>query len=112
MSLKSTFSNSTSKSYALALYELSKENSELNKVEDGVKSLNQLLNEHSSFKKMILSPVVAKEDKRNVMFTIADQNNFSGILKKFLGFLATKNRLFFLDKVIAIFLNLVSNNKC
>ena len=45
------------------------------------------------------------------MFTIADQNNFSGILKKFLGFLATKNRLFFLDKVIESFLNLVSNNK-
>ena len=111
MSSKSSFSNSTSRSYAIALYELSKENSELNKVEDGVKSLNQLLSESPNFKEMILSPVVAKEDKRNVMFTIADQNNFSGILKKFLGFLATKNRLFFLDKVIESFLNLVSNKK-
>ena len=111
MSSKSTFSSSTSKSYAIALYELSKENSELSKVEDGIKSLNQLLSESPNFKEMILSPVVAKEDKRNVMFTIADQNNFSGILKKFLGFLATKNRLFFLDKVIESFLNLVSNNK-
>ena len=111
MSPKSSFSNSTSRSYAIALYELSKENSELNKVEDGVKSLNQLLSESPNFKEMILSPVVEKEDKRNIMFTIADQNNFSGILKKFLGFLATKNRLFFLDKVIESFLNLVSNNK-
>ena len=111
MSSKSTFSSSTSKSYAVALYELSKENSELNKVEDGVKSLKQLLSESSNFKEMILSPVVAKEDKRNVMFAIADQNNFSEILKKFLGFLATKNRLFFLDKIIESFLNLVSNNK-
>ena len=32
----------------------------------------------SDFKEMILSPVVAKEDKKNVMFTIADQNNFCG----------------------------------
>ena len=111
MSSKSTFSSSTSKSYAIALYELSKENSELNKVEDGVKSLHQLLTESPNFKEMILSPVVAKEDKRNVMFTIADQNNFSGILKKFLGFLAIKNRLFFLDKIIESFLNLISNNK-
>ena len=111
MSSKSTFSSSTSKSYAVALYELSKENSELNKVEDGVKSLNQLLSESPNFKEMILSPVVVKEDKRNVIFTIADQNNFSEILKKFLGFLATKNRLFFLDKIIESFLNLVSNNK-
>ena len=111
MSSKPTFSSSTSKSYAVALYELSKENSELNKVEDGIKSLNQLLSESLNFKEMILSPVVAKEDKKNVMFTIADQNNFCGILKNFLGFLAIKNRLFFLDKIIESFLNLVSNNK-
>ena len=111
MSSKSTFSSSTSKSYAVALYELSKENSELNKVEDGVKSLNQLLRESPNFKEMILSPIVAKEDKKNVIFIIADKNNFSKILKNFLGFLATKNRLFFLDKIIESFLNLVSNNK-
>ena len=111
MSSKSTFSNSTSRSYSVALYELSKESSELNKVEDGIKSLNKLMNESSNFKEMILSPVVKKEDKRNVMFAIADQNNFSVILKKFLGFLAIKNRLFFLDKIIESFLNLVSNNK-
>ena len=111
MSSKSTFSNSTSNSYALALYELSKENSELVKVEDGMKSLNKLLNESSDFKEMILSPTVAKEDKKNVIFSIADQNNFSQILKKFLGFLAIKNRLFFLSKIIKSFLNLVSTNK-
>ena len=111
MSSKSTFSNSTSKSYALALYELSKENSELDNVENEMKSLNKLLNESSDFKEMILSPTVAKEDKKNVIFTIADQNNFSKILKKFLGFVAIKNRLFFLNKIIESFLNLVSANK-
>ena len=111
MSSKATFSNSTSNSYASALYELSKENSELDKVEDGIKSLNKLLNESSDFKEMILSPTVAKEDKKNVIFAIADQNNFSQILKKFLGFLAIKNRLFFLGKIIESFLNLISNNK-
>ena len=111
MSSKSTFSNSTSASYAVALYELSKESSELNNVEIAMKSLKKLLNSSSDFKGMILSPTVTKEDKRNVIFAIADQNNFSTILKKFLGFIAMKNRLFFLDKIIESFLNLVSNNK-
>ena len=83
MSSKSTFSNSTSKSYAIALYELAKENSELNKVEDEINGLKTLLSESSNFKEMILSPVVTKEDKKNVMFTIADQNNFCKILKNF-----------------------------
>ena len=111
MSSKSSFSNSTSKSYAIALYELSKENSELDKVENGMKSLNKLLNESSDFKEMILSPTIAKEDKKNVILAIADENNFSQILKKFLGFLAIKNILFFLGKIIESFLNLISNNK-
>ena len=111
MSSKSSFSNSTSRSYAIALYELSKENSELDKVEDEMKKLNKLLDSSADFKEMILSPIVAKDDKKNVIFKISDQNDFSETFKKFLGFIAIKNRLFFLGKIIESFLNLVSNNK-
>ena len=41
MSSKSTFSSSTSKSYALALYEIAKENSELDKVEAEINVLKK-----------------------------------------------------------------------
>jgi len=111
LSSKSTFSNSTSKSYALALYELAKENSEINKVEDGMYGLKTLLSESFDFKEMILNPVVGKEEKKEVIFKIADQYNFCQTLKKFLGFLTAKNRLFFLNQIIDSFLNFVSSNK-
>ena len=111
MSSKSSFSSTTARSYALALYELSKENSELDKVEEGIKGLKGLLKESLNFNEMICSPTIAKEDKKNVIYAIAGQNNFSKILKKFLGFLAIKNRLFFLNKIIDSFLNLVSIGK-
>jgi len=111
LSSKSTFSNSTSKSYALALYELAKENSELNKVEDGINGIKQLLNESSDFEEMILSPTVTKEEKNKVIIKIVDQYNFCQSLKKFLGFLTIKNRLFFLNQIIDSFLNLVSSSK-
>ena len=111
MSSKSTFTNSTSKSYAIALYELSQESSQLNKIEEDMKGLSKLLSDSLNFKEMILSPTVTKENKKNVIFLIADKYNFSPILKKFLGFVATKNRLFFLSKIIESFLNLVSKNK-
>ena len=111
MSSKSNFSNSTSKSYALALYQLSKENAELDKVEEEVKSLNQLLKDSSDFNELILNPTVAKEDKKNVLLAIAEKNNFSNILKKFLSFISIKNRLFFLNKICDAFLNLISSNK-
>ena len=90
MSSKSTFSNSTSRSYALALYELSKENSEIDKIETEMKSFQQLLKENSDFTEMTLSPTVSKEDKKNVIFEIIEKNNFSPNLKKFLGFVALK----------------------
>ena len=111
MSSKSTFSNSTSRSYALALYEIAKENSELNKIENEIESLKKLLNDSPEFKEMILSPTVIKDDKKNVILKIAEKNNFSETSKKFLCFIAAKNRLFFLNKIIASFLNLVSTNK-
>ena len=111
MSAKSTFSNSTSKSYATALYELAKENSELSNTEDGMNGLKKLLNDNSDFKEMISSPTVGKVEKKKVMFEIADQYNFSQTLKKFLGFMIIKNRLFFLDQIIDSFLNIISINK-
>ena len=111
MSSKSTFSNSTSQSYAIALYAIAKENAEINKIEDEMKSLKKLLRESIDFKEMILSPAVTKEDKKNVIYSIADNNNFSKTIKNFLGLVSIKNRLFFLEKIIESFLNLVSNNK-
>ena len=111
MKAKSTFSNSTSKSYAVALYEIAKENSELSNVEDGMNGLKKLLNDNSNFKEMISSPTVGKAEKKKVMFEIADQYNFSQTLKKFLGFMIIKNRLFFLDQIIDSFLNIISIKK-
>tara|TARA_B100001996_G_scaffold335789_1_gene286674 strand:- start:245 stop:802 length:558 start_codon:yes stop_codon:yes gene_type:complete len=111
LSSKSTFSNSTSKSYAIALYELSKESSELNKVEEEMKGLKKLVNESLDFKEMIMNPTVPIEDKKNIINIIANNNNFSETLKKFLNFVVSKNRIFFLSTIIESFLNLVSNNK-
>tara|TARA_B110000116_G_C16451644_1_gene409591 strand:- start:73 stop:630 length:558 start_codon:yes stop_codon:yes gene_type:complete len=111
LSSKSTFSNSTSRSYALALYEISKENSELDKTGEDIKNLDSLLNSNVDFKEAILDPTVSKEDKGNVLSTIADKSNFSKSFKKFLGFIASKNRLFFLSNILESFLNLVSKNK-
>ena len=111
MNSKSTFSNSTSKSYALALYELSKQNSEISKIEEGMNGLKLLLSESPDFKEMVLNPVIGKEEKKKVIFKIAEQYNFSETLKKFLGFLTIKNRLFFLNQIIESFLNYVMVDK-
>ena len=60
---------------------------------------------------MILNPTVTKEEKNKVISKMVDQYSFCQTLKKFLGFLTTKNRLFFLNQIIDSFLNLVSSSK-
>ena len=92
MGSKSTFTNSTSRSYALAVYELAQENSELNEVENGMNGIKALLNESFDFKEMILNPTVTKEEKNKVITKMVDQYSFCQSLKKFLGFLTIKNR--------------------
>ena len=111
MSSKSTFSNSTSKSYALALYELAKENSELNKVEDGMDGIKTLLSKSSDFREMILNPTVTKEEKNKVIIEMVNKYNFCQTLKKFLVFIIIKNRLFFLNQIIDSFLDFVSSSR-
>ena len=97
MSSNSTFSNSTARSYALALYELSKENSELDKVESDVKDLKQLLSKSRDLNEAILNPTISKEEKEKVLSLITKKKNYCENLKKFLGFVASKNRLFYLS---------------
>jgi F-type H+-transporting ATPase subunit delta len=111
LSSKSSFSNATSSSYALALHELAKEESDIEKVQLEMISLKKLIHESSNFKEVILNPMIEKNNKKNIVIKIAELSNFSDISKKFLGFVASKNRLFFLEKIIESFLNLVSKSK-
>jgi len=111
LSTKSSFSNSTSRSYAKALYELGNDNSELEKIKNEMESIKKLLVESLDFKEMILNPTIGMIDKKNIILSIANKNNFSPTLKKFLGFVAIKNRLFFLASIIENFLNLILDNK-
>jgi F-type H+-transporting ATPase subunit delta len=111
LSSKSTFSNATAKSYAMALYELCQESAELSKVEEEIKEFSKFLNESLELKEVMISPAVTKESKKQIVSQIANQNNFSVIFKNFLNFIAEKNRLFFLEKIIESFLNLISKSK-
>lgn len=111
MSSNHTFSNVAYERYALALYELAKEKSELDKTEIEANNINQLINSCGEFKNMISNPTIGHKEQSAAVLKIADIYNFSSTFKKFLGFLTSKRRLFFLDKIIENFLNLISKNK-
>ena len=67
MSSKSNFSNITAKRYALALYELSKENSELDRIETESKSIQELFQHSSEFRNLVKDPTNNKNKQMNAI---------------------------------------------
>ena len=106
MSSNKSFSAETGERYARALFELAKENSELDSIEINLKELKTVYQENEELKKFIKNPTQSFQNQLNVINKISEIMNFTKILKNFLSILVTKRRIFFLDKIIESFVKL------
>ena len=111
MSTTKSFSTETSDRYALALYEIACESSEIDNVEKSLKELAALYKTSDDLKKFIKNPTKSLEDQIKVVNQISEIMQFTKILKNFLSILATKRRIFFLNNIINSFLKLISKKK-
>ena len=82
MSSNKSFSSETSERYALALFELSNENTELESVEKSVKELLELFNSSVDFKDFVNNPTQSQNSQLKVIEEISDQMKFGKNLKK------------------------------
>ena len=111
MSSKSDFSEIAVGRYALALFELGQENSELNRMEIESKSLQDLFKKSSEFMNFIKDPTYKKNEQLEAIKMVSNRFKFANTFSKFLTFLCFKRRLFFLEKILNSFLRLVSKSK-
>ena len=111
MSNKNRFSDSSAKSYSQALYELASEEKNLNDVEKNVISLLKLISQSEDFNLLIQDPTNKQEDQLNVINIIFEKFNLNNLLKKFLNFLVTKRRLFYVEKILKDFVTICSKNR-
>tara|TARA_B110000444_G_scaffold213105_1_gene209765 strand:- start:7 stop:564 length:558 start_codon:yes stop_codon:yes gene_type:complete len=109
-SIKS-FSNEVANRYALALFELAKENSELDIIEKNISDLLQLYNNNSELKNFIKNPTQSQSNQLKILNNLAIKMSLSKITNNFLSILITKRRIFFLKNIIQNFLLLVSKKK-
>ena len=106
-----SFSSETANRYALALYELANENSELEAVEKNVSELLVIYNTSEDFKNFIKNPTQTQSIQLEILNKISIQMNLSKIIKNFLGILVTKRRIFFIKKIFLNFLSLASKQR-
>ena len=100
---------STKNSYSQALFELANESNFVNDVENQVSSIIELISKSKDIKEFIKDPTNKIQEQLKIINAISDQFKFNELLKKFLGFVVTKRKLFYIEKILNDFLFICSN---
>ena len=108
MSKNKGFSETSADRYSLALYELAVEANMLSEVEVHSESIVNLIASSEDFKSLIKDPTNNKEDQLNALNKISEQYKLNKLLTKFLSFLISKRRFFYVDKILKSFVEICS----
>ena len=108
MSNNKVFSETSAGRYSLALYELAIETNKLNEIENESSSIINLIAVSEDFRSLIKDPTNNKEDQFNALNKISEQYKLDELLKKFLNFLISKRRFFYVDKILKSFIETCS----
>ena len=102
------FSDTAAGRYSLALYELASEANVLSDVEDHSLSFINLIASSEDFKSLIKNPTNSKDDQLNALRKISEQYKLNDLLTKFLSFLVSKRRFFYVDNILKSFVETCS----
>ena len=106
-----TFSNETSERYALALFELASENSEIDEIENKVSLLLDTCNKNLEFINFLKNPTYQLDAQIKVFTEISKIMDLNKTLNNFLQLIINKRRIYFLDKILEKFIKLNSKRK-
>ena len=95
-----TFSNETSERYALALFELASENSEIENIENKVSLLLKFCKDNSDFNNFLKNPTNQIQIQIKVFEEISKIMEFKKTLSNFIQLIINKRRIYFLDKIL------------
>ncbi len=111
MSANKSFSTETSERYSRALFEVSQDSNELDKVENDVKNFKSIYDTNKEVKNFIKDPSQIIAEQNKLINLISDKFNFSKNFQKFLLLLIEKRRIFFVSKINGSFLKLCSKKR-
>ncbi|WP_397333618.1 MULTISPECIES: F0F1 ATP synthase subunit delta [Pacificimonas] len=94
--------------YAMALFDLAKEEKAETSVEDSLATLKAALADSADFRTLISSPLLDREQQRAGMDALADRMKLDPLTKKFLGVLAKNRRLAALPEIVRAYQRLAA----
>jgi len=108
LSKNKNFSETSAGRYSLALYELATEANMLSEIEDHSSSIINLLAASEDFKSLIKDPTNNKVEQLKAIKKISELYRLNELLTKFLSFLISKRRFFYVDKILKSFIETCS----
>ena len=111
MSTNKSFSNETSERYSRALFEVSQDSDDLDKVENDIKNFKLIYDKNSELRNFIKDPSQIINEQNKLVNLISDKLKLSKNVQKFLLLLIEKRRIFFINKIIESFLRLCSQKR-
>ena len=96
-------------SYSQALFELAAEDNSTDNTEEQVLALLKMIYESPDFKSLIKDPTTKIDDQLSVIKKISQKFNFSKLMEKFLCFIISKRRFFYIEKILVDFTSICSN---
>lgn len=97
--------------YATALFELAERDKALDAVAGDLRALRQMTVESADLRRLIVSPVISRDEQTKAVTTLADKAGFNALTRNILGVLAKNRRLFALEAVISDFLARLSDSR-
>jgi len=105
------FSDTSANRYSLALYELADESKILDEIENHSTTMLKLISESEDFNSLIKDPTNSQNDQLLVISKISQNYKLNNLLFKFLSFLISKRRFFYLEKILKDFVDTCSKKR-
>jgi len=105
------FSDTSVGRYSLALYELAEEANSIDEIEKNSSAIIKLISSSDDFNFIIKDPTNQKEDQLNLILKISENYKLNNLLTKFLSFLISKRRLFYVEKILKDFIETCSKKR-
>ena len=111
MSKNKGFSDTSAGRYSLALYELAEETNSIDEIEKNSSAIIKLMSSSDDFNSLIKDPTTDQDDQLLVISKISENYKLNNLLTKFLSFLISKRRLFYVEKILKNFIETCSKKR-
>ena len=111
MSEPASIASGIAERYATAIFDLSKENKKLAKLETGVNDLAAALDESADLRAMIASPIIPRSEQGKAIAALASEMGLMVPLARGLGLMAQKRRLFAVPQLVTHLRAMIAEEK-